>query len=141
MPTIHISSDPLPVPRRRAVAVRLTRWLRTRGVAPAHVVVHFDDHRPNTVFSGGMPVEAIGGDVPGPTYASVVCQLGPDRDAAFRAEFAAELSAALGADAGSGFLYLEFRPTRADHVHVQRDGVLVRADVLTHDEYGKDTWW
>ncbi len=138
MPTIHITSDPLPVLRRRAVAVRLTRWLRARGVAPGHVVVHFADHVPNTVFAGGMPVEALGGDPPALNYASVVCCVDPDREAAFRAELAAELAAALGAGSGTGLLYLEFRPTRPDYVHIWRDGVLRRADTPTDDGTGKD---
>ncbi len=128
MPTFHITAASLPVSRRRAIAIRLTRWLRGRGVPPGNVVVHFAEHVPNTVFSGAMPVEALGAGDTGLRHASVVCQLGPDRDATFRTDLAEEVAAALDADEGTGFLYLEFRPTRPDHVHVWRGGALDRAD-------------
>jgi hypothetical protein len=75
-----------------------------------------------------MPVEALGAETAGLRHASVVCQVGPNRDERFRAELAAEVAAALGADAGTGFLTIEFRPTRPGHVHVWRDGALHRAD-------------
>ncbi|GAB3439754.1 hypothetical protein [Actinophytocola sediminis] len=128
MPTLHITSGPLPAARRRAVAVRLTRWLRDRGVPPGNVVVNFADHPPNTVFSGAMPVEALGAATARLRHASVVCQLGPDRDERFRDELCAEIADALGADADTGFLTIEFRPTRPDHVHVWRAGAPHRAD-------------
>jgi hypothetical protein len=128
MPTITITSTPLTVPRRRAVAVRLTRWLRDRGVTPAHVIVHFTDHRPDTVFSGGLPVELITRTAAGLPYASVVCRIGPDRDAAFRAGLAEQIAAALEVRDPSALLYIEFRPTGPDHVHVWRNGALRRAD-------------
>jgi hypothetical protein len=117
------------VPRRRAVAVRLTRWLRARGVPAGNVVVHFADHVPSTVFSGAMPIEALGTDTADLRHASVVCQVGPDRDEDFRAELADELAEALGAGEGTGFLYVEFRPTAPDHVHVWRGNGLRRADL------------
>jgi hypothetical protein len=129
MPTLQISGASLPVHRRRAVAVRLTRWLRARGMTAENVVVHFADHERNAIFSGGMPVEALGDPAAALPHASVVCCIGPDRDPTFRAALAAEIAAALGAGPGTGFLYLEFRPTRPDHVHVWRDGVLRRADL------------
>lgn len=128
MPTLHITSCTLTASRRRAVAVRLTRWLRDRGVLPSNVVLTFADHPPNTVFSGAMPVEALGSETAGLRHASVVCQVGPDRDERFRAELSAEVADALGADAGTGFLTIEFRSTRPDHVHVWRAGALHRAD-------------
>jgi hypothetical protein len=130
MPTIHIATEPLGAARRRAVTLRLTRWLRARGVAPAHVIVHFADLPPNTAFSGGMPVEALGTGAPALRCASVVCHLSPDRDAGFRAEFAAELAAALDAVPGTGFLQIEFRTTRPDHVFIWRDGALGRVDTM-----------
>jgi hypothetical protein len=129
MPTFQITGASLPVHRRRAVAVRLTRWLRARGVPAENVVVHFADHERNTIFSGGMPVEALGDAAAPLPHASVVCRIGPDRDPAFRATLAEEIAAALGAGPGTGFLYLEFRGTRPDHVHVWRDGGLRRADL------------
>lgn len=128
MPTFHITAGALPVPRRRAVAVRLTRWLRDRGIPAGNVVVQFTDHTPNSVFSGGMPIEVLGADTNGLRHASVVCQLGLERDAGFRAELADEIADALGAREGTGFLYVEFRPTRSDHVHVWRGNGLRRAD-------------
>lgn len=131
MPTIHIRSSPLGLPRRRAVAVRLTRWLRQRGVAPQRVVVHFSDHAPNSVYSGGMPVEAVGDPAAVLRYASVVCLVGADRDAEFRTGLADELATALGAGPGTGFLYVEFRPTRQDHVHIWLDNSMSRADGIS----------
>lgn len=128
MPTLHITACTLTAARRRAIAVRLTRWLRDRGVAPSNVVLYFADHTPNTVFSGAMPVEALGQETAGLRHAGVVCQVGPDRDERFRAELSAEIADALGADAGTGFLTIEFRPTRPDHVHVWLAGALHRAD-------------
>lgn len=128
MPTITITCDPLSVPRRRAVALDLTRWLRDRGVEPAHVVVHFADHQPGTVFTGGMPVEAVAKDADGLHFASVVACVGTDRDEEFRAAFAERVAAALGVVHPSAFLYLEFRPTSREHVHIWRSGVLRRAD-------------
>lgn len=103
MPTITIRTPELPVPRRRAVALRLTRWLTAQGVQAGHVVVRFEPTEESTVFSGGMPVEALPheGDAagPGPRHASVTCCVGPDRDDAFRDGLARCVTEALGADA------------------------------------------
>src|SRR5690606_294937 len=41
VPTITITSPELPPRRRRAIAVRLTRWLTGQGVTPSHAVVRF----------------------------------------------------------------------------------------------------
>ena len=128
MPTITITCDPLPVPRRRAAALRLTRWLRDRGVEPGHVVVHFADHQPGAVFTGGMPVEAVTKGADGLRFASVVACVGADRDDDFRAGLADEVAAALGVTDPEAFLYLEFRPTPREHVHIWRSGALRRAD-------------
>jgi hypothetical protein len=116
------------------VAIRLTRWLRERGVPPAHVTVHFEEQPPNSVFSGGLPVEALGGSGSDLPYASVVCRISPDRPETFRRELAAELADALGAGPGTGYLSIEFRPTRPDHVYVWRSDALVRADRLADPE-------
>lgn len=129
MPTFHITTATLSAAGRRAVAVRLTRWLRERGIPSSNVVVHFADHAPNTVFSGGMPIEALGADTAELRHASVVCQIGPDRDADFRTELAEEIVEALGAGQGTGFLYVEFQPTQPDHVHVWGANGLRRADL------------
>ena len=128
MPTLRISAPTLPAGRRRAVAVRLTRWLRDHGVPPGHVVVHFDDLPPNSVFSGAVPVEALAAPAADLPCASVVCQVGPDRDEPFRSALAREIADSLGADDDTGFLSIEFRVTRPEHVHVWRQGGLCRAD-------------
>ncbi|MEV1006089.1 hypothetical protein [Streptomyces sp. NPDC049881] len=128
MPTITIDTPALPVPRRRAVAVRLTRWLAGHGVAPAHVVVRFVDTPQHSAFSGGMSLDALPhGDSP-VRHASVVCCVGPDRDETFREGLAREVSEALGATGQTPFLYVEFRPTAPSHVYVARGGPLQRAD-------------
>jgi hypothetical protein len=129
MPTFDIDSPTLPAGKRRAVAVRLTRWLRDRGVDPRHVVVRFADTGRNATFSGGMPLEALpAGD--GLAYASVVCRLSPERDELFRQQLAAEVADALGADDRTPFFYLEIRPTSQSQVYLWRAGKPVRADTL-----------
>jgi hypothetical protein len=129
MPTFDIDTPALPASKRRAVAVRLTRWLRDRGVDPAHVVVRFSDAGRNATFSGGMPLEALpAGD--GLAHASVVCRLSPDRDELFREQLAAEVADALGADHRTPFFYLEIRPTSQSQVYLWHGGKPVRADRL-----------
>ncbi|MFL6110516.1 MAG: 4-oxalocrotonate tautomerase family protein [Catenulispora sp.] len=128
MPTITIETPGFRPARRRAVAVRLTRWLRTHGADPAHVVVHFVDTGGDSVFTGGLPLNAqYRGDAPLP-FASVVCSVGPDRDEQFRTGLAEEIAAALEATADTSFLYIEFRPTDPGLVYYARDGRLVRAE-------------
>ena len=129
MPTITIRTDPLAPAQRRAIAVRLTRWLTCAGVRPAHhVVVRFEDTGPGVVFTGGLPVEALARDHPGLAHASVTCCVSPERDEAFRSGLAAELAAALPGGTEMPFLYVEFRPTAATDVWIARHGVLSRAD-------------
>jgi hypothetical protein len=143
MPTIEISSPALPVPARRAVALRITRWLADRGIPPAHVVVRFTDLAANTLFSGGLPVDVLAGRSPaagsadspraaaGPKtvrHASVTCCIGPDRDEAFRADLATEIAGALGLSERTAFLYIEFRPTSPAQVFLADRGELHRAD-------------
>lgn len=128
MPTITIDTPTLPPPGRRAIAVRLTRWLSRRGVEPAHVVVRFVDTPGGSVFSGGMPLDALPRGGSPLHHASVVCCVGADRDEEFRAALAGEIAAALGSTEDTPFLYIEFRPTRPGHVHLVRHGRLVRAD-------------
>ncbi|MBZ4322014.1 hypothetical protein [Streptomyces huiliensis] len=128
MPTITISSPPLPVPRRRAVALRITRWLTERGVEPGHVVVRFDSPEENSVFSGGLPVEALPHDGTGLRHASVTCRVGPDRDERFRDGLARCIAEALGADERTPFFYLEFRPTSPSDVRLGGPGRMRRAD-------------
>ncbi|MFI6376782.1 hypothetical protein [Streptomyces sp. NPDC050546] len=132
MPTITIRTPELPVPRRRAVALRLTRWLTAQGVRAGHVVVRFEPTEESTVFSGGMPVEALpydgDTDAPGPRHASVTCCVGPDRDDAFRDGLARCVTEALGADARTPFCYLEFRPTSPSDVYLGAGEGLCRAD-------------
>ncbi len=128
MPTITISTPPLPKPRRRAVALHITRWLTGHGIEPSHVVVRFETPEDGSVFSGGMPVEALPHDGTGPRHASVTCCVGPDRDETFREELAACIAESLGAGQHTPFLYLEFRPTDPALVHLGGPGGLRRAD-------------
>ncbi|KNB50248.1 hypothetical protein [Streptomyces caatingaensis] len=128
MPTITISSPPLPIPRRRAVALRLTRWLSDSGVEPGHVVVRFETPEEATVFSGGLPLEALPHDGTGIHHASVTCCVGPNRDEEFRAGLARCIAEALGAGDGTPFFYLEFRPTSPADVHLGGGRRLHRAD-------------
>ncbi|MBR8640370.1 hypothetical protein KEF29_16430 [Streptomyces tuirus] len=130
MPTITIRTPELPVPRRRAVALRVTRWLTAQGVQAGHVVVRFEPTEDGTVFSGGMPVEALPDetDGTGPRHASVTCCVGPDRDDLFRDGLARCITEALGADARTPFCYLEFRPTSPSDVYLGAGERLSRAD-------------
>ncbi|MFF7768328.1 hypothetical protein ACFZC7_17695 [Streptomyces massasporeus] len=131
MPTITIRTPELPVPRRRAVALRVTRWLTAQGVQAGHVVVRFEPTEESTVFSGGMPVEALPHQTPDATgvhHASVTCCVGPDRDEAFRDGLARCVTEALGADATTPFCYLEFRPTSPSDVYLGAGEGLRRAD-------------
>ncbi|GAA3873287.1 hypothetical protein GCM10022243_43050 [Saccharothrix violaceirubra] len=127
MPTITITTTKLSTARRRAVAVRLTRWLSTHGSERGHVVVRFESTEEGTVYIGGMPVEALPYD-DGLRHAAVTCCVAPDRDEAYRAALAAEIGDALGLTAGTPFLYVEFRPTPLDQVHYGAAGKLRRAD-------------
>jgi hypothetical protein len=128
MPTITIDT-PAPRPsRRRAIAVRLTRWLADRGVDPAHVVVRFVDTGADTVFTGAIPVDALPYGEDGLPFASVSCCVAPERDERFRTGLADAIAAALGATEDTPFLYIEFRPTAPSFVYYARRGHLVRAD-------------
>jgi hypothetical protein len=131
MPTIDIRTGALSVPTRRAIAIRLTRWLATRGVSPPHVVVRFTESMANSVFTGGMPVDALGAGSRGLTHATVICGIAPDRDDEFRQELSNEVAAALGFDVNTSFLYVEFRATRPDHVYVGSHAELCRTDLRT----------
>ena len=84
MPTITITSPELPPRTRRAVAVRLTRWLTGHGVRPAHAVIRFVTEEPGSLYTGAMPVEALRAPETEGTihHASVVCQIGVERDIA-----------------------------------------------------------
>ncbi len=128
MPTITIET-PAPRPaKRRAIAVRLTRWLADRGVDPAHVIVRFADTGADTVYSGAMPLDALPrGDSP-LQFAAVTCCVAPDRDEQFREQLAEQIAAALGVTEQTPFFYIEFRPTRPGDVYYARDGRLARAD-------------
>ncbi|WP_207931020.1 hypothetical protein [Streptomyces sp. 8K308] len=136
MPTITITSPELPARRRRAVAVRLTRWLTGRGVTATHAVVRFVTEEPGSLYAGAFPVEALPAPAAGAGgaeplhHASVVCQIGVDRDAGFRDELAAEIAAALGVGPGTAFFYLDLQPTARGHVYVADHGALRRVDTL-----------
>ena len=131
MPTITISTPALPPVRRRAIAVRLTRWLSNTGVDPAHAIVRFVDTAGDTIFSGAMPLDAMSRGESPVRFASVVCCVAPDRDEQFRAGLAEEIAAALEATEDSSFFYIEFRPTHPSLAYYVRGGRLVRADRTT----------
>lgn len=128
MPTITIDTPALRPAKRRAISVRLTRWLSGHGVTPAHVVVRFIETPDSTVFSGGMPVDALPHGEKGLRHASVTCCVAPERDVEFRAALAEEIAAALDMTPDTPFLYIEFRPTPPGHVYVAHQGRLRRAD-------------
>jgi hypothetical protein len=112
------------------VALRLTRWLTAQGVQAGHVVVRFEPTEDGTVFSGGVPVEALPYETDGSglRHASVTVCVGPDRDDVFRDGLARCITEALGADARTPFCYLEFRPTSPSDVYLGAGGRLRRAD-------------
>lgn len=124
MPTITISSTPLPVRQRRSIVLRLTRWLADQGVDRGHVVVRFEPMPDNCVYVAGMPVEGLAGNRDGVTHAVVTCCISPERDEDFRAGLAAEIAAALPGSSAMALLYLEFRPTDRSDVRVGRNGVM-----------------
>ncbi|MHC0429351.1 hypothetical protein ACX6XY_04060 [Streptomyces sp. O3] len=133
MPTIDIQGPALTVPARRAIAVRLTRWLTERSVAAGHVVVKFSEPPPQTVFTGGMPVDVLPHDEEGLHYALVTVCVGPDRDEEFRSGLADEIAGALGLTGATPLLYIEFRPTDPGHVQLADRGRLRRADSQERD--------
>jgi hypothetical protein len=128
MPTITIQTAPLPARSRRLVALRLTRWLAAEGIAADHCVIRFDELREHTVFVGGLPVEALDRDSAHPAHAAVTCRISPERDGAFRARLATEITEALPSGRELPFLYLEFRPTTAADVWISRHGDVRRSD-------------
>ncbi|MFD7132050.1 hypothetical protein [Streptomyces sp. NPDC059894] len=132
MPTITITTPELPAPTRRAIAVRLTRWLTAHDVIPSHVVVRFVAERPGSLYAGALPVEALPAaeDDDAIHHAGVVCQLGVERDESFRDALAAEIGAALRVGAGTAFFHLDMQPAARSHVYVAFDGLLRRADRL-----------
>lgn len=81
------------------MALRLTRWLTARGVQAGHVVVCFEPTEDGTVFSVGMPVEALPYEAgSGLRHASVTVCVGADRDDVFRDGLARCITEALGAE-------------------------------------------
>ncbi|GGK73795.1 hypothetical protein [Mangrovihabitans endophyticus] len=129
MPTITIRTDPIAPGRRRAIAVRLTRWLSTRGhVEPAHVLVNFEEPSPQSTYTGGLPVEAFPRRQGSLRHAVVTCRIGPDRDERFRTDLAHEVADALGVCPETALFYLEFRATSPADVYIVRRGGLERAN-------------
>ncbi|MFF5445543.1 hypothetical protein [Streptomyces sp. NPDC012888] len=130
MPTITIASAGLSAPRRRAVALGITRWLTARGVRAAHVVVRFEPADEDRVFTGGWPVSALprpegAGDL---HHAWVVCRISHDRDEEFRAALAGHIAEVLGVTARTPFFHLEFLPVSPADVYVAAGGPLHRSD-------------
>lgn len=128
MPTITISTSDLPAPRRRAIALRVTRWLAGHGVRPGHVVVRFEIADESRVLVGGWPVDALPRPPEGLHHASVTCCVSPDRDDDFRAGLAEQIAESLGLTTATPFFYLEFRPTSPAYVHIAASGPLGRTD-------------
>lgn len=128
MPTILIESPPLRPRDRRAIALRLTRWLTDRGVEPHRAIVKFTDAAPGSVLSGGLPLGSPDADGVASGFAWVTCCIGPDRDADFREALAEQIRDALDPAGESALCYIEFRPTRPDLVYTARHGRLQRAD-------------
>ncbi|HVK24952.1 MAG TPA: hypothetical protein VM677_26635 [Actinokineospora sp.] len=133
MPTITIATAPLTGSRRRAIALRITRWLTERDIAAGHVVVRFEVADDSLVFTGGWPVDALPATAGELHHASVTVCVGPQRDEAFRAELAAHIAATLGLTERTAFFYLEFRTTPPSEVYVAAAGPLRRTDLLAKE--------
>jgi hypothetical protein len=132
MPTLVIATHPLSARRRRAVAVRLTRWLSDRGVDATHVIVRFEELEPQAVFVSGFPAgtDASDGAAALP-LALVTCYVDPARDGVFRKALVAEIAGALEATEQTNLLYLRFHATHPEDVHTLSRGRLARADERT----------
>ncbi|GAB3227413.1 hypothetical protein GCM10027447_18500 [Glycomyces halotolerans] len=128
MPTITIETGPLKAARRRAIAVRLTRWLAENGVAPERAIVRFAEADPALIHSGAMPLDALADAAAERPFAWVTCCIAPDRDEAFRAALAEQITAALGVSERTTLCYIEFRPTPPSLVHLVSGGTTTRAD-------------
>lgn len=127
MPTITIRTGPLPASRRRSLALRLTRWLVGEGVSPDHAVIRIEEQPAGSVFVGGLPAEALDGGGEAAPHASVTCQVGPDRDEAFRRRLAETIAGAMPGGDRMPFLYLDFRDTAPADVWIGRYGTVRRA--------------
>jgi len=126
MPTIDITTAPLPESRRRAVALSVTCWMRDRGIDQSHVTVRFAPWPDGTVYSGGMPVDALiarHDPTDGPAAVSISCALDPARDEVFRQELAEQLVSALGLGSSTPFFYLELRGVSPCDAYLLHDGV------------------
>jgi hypothetical protein len=126
MPTIDITAAQLPEIRRRAVALSVTRWMRDRGIEPSHVTVRFTPWPTGTVYSGGMPVDALiarHDPMDGPAAVSISCALDPARDETFRQELAEHLVSALGLGPSTPFFYLELRGVSPRDAYLLHDGL------------------
>ncbi|WP_436501662.1 hypothetical protein [Actinokineospora sp. HUAS TT18] len=133
MPTITIATAALSASRRRAIALKITRWLTDRGVAAGHVVVRFEEADGGMIFTGGWPVDALP-VTPGELHhASVTVCVGPQRDEDFRADLAAHIADTLGRTDNTAFFYLEFRTTPPSEVYVAAAGPLRRTDLLAKE--------
>jgi acyl carrier protein len=128
MPTVTIATQPLPDSRRRAIALRITRWFADRGVVPRHVIVRFDPIDTGQVYAGGGPIDALPAPDGDLRHASVLCCVGPHRDDEFRAALAEHIVDTLGVTAHTPFFYLEFRTTPLSDVYLATAGPLHRSD-------------
>lgn len=128
MPTITIRTGQLTAVQRRAIAVRLTRWLAEAGSKAAHVTVCFEESPAGTVFSGGMPVEALAAGQDAPAVATVLCRISPDRDEQFRHNLAQELVRLLPGGEQMPLIYVEFQRAAPADVWIANHGRLWCAD-------------
>lgn len=123
MPTLTITGTALSRGRKHRAAIRITRWLTQRDVPAHRVVIRFAETNHDEWFTGAAPVSSLarGEDLHSGT---VLCQIDPSRDQAFRDELAAEVAAALGVGPTTAFFYLEFQPTHGRDVHIATNGEL-----------------
>ncbi|NHD19424.1 MULTISPECIES: hypothetical protein [unclassified Actinopolyspora] len=122
MPTVIINTPPMSTTRRREISVRLTRWLTVRGSERHHVIVRFEDTVPDSVFVGGMPLEALPGAADSLHYASVLCCVAEEHGEDFRDDLANEIADCLGMTEQTPLLYIEFRPTPRENVRFATRG-------------------
>ena len=128
MPTITIRTGQLTAVQRRAIAVRLTRWLAEAGSKAAHVTVCFEESPAGTVFSGGMPAEALAAGQGALPVATVLCRISPDRDQQFRHDLARELVRLLPGGEQMPLVYVEFLRAAPADVWIANHGQLWCAD-------------
>lgn len=102
MPTITVEGSPIPTEVRRAVARKLSLWLRTQGVDINHVITRFRPADPAGVFSGPFPLADSG------AFAFVRCTVGAHRTADFRRGLSTQLVRTLSPAVPAGRIFIQF---------------------------------